>query len=352
MATLVLPIAGLLGHQDGKHMVATITVYFHPARSAGSMAEATGLALIAFAYAAVVSFASMAVSVFFGSHDLLAVGHAIVLIVFVGGGLGFVGWLKQKLGNPLVNVACSLTSLAIITVLTKEGAVQAAAFSYDKVYQVLKMVLMGILVTIAVSLIIKPKSARTALRDDLVKITDILEEQLTTLTTAFLTGSDEATKGETTTLTSKYRTTFNSLVKNLREAKFELYLAGNQEEYKIEARLVKCIERLSQSLLGLRSAATTQFDLITKSDTTNGAPLSGTSSMATSVPSPTTPRASRHFENLEAITEEPEDATDPSSVEDSTDYLRSSIMSATEPQDIFGMFIGQLGPSMVSELRC
>ena len=68
------------------------------------MIEATILALIAFVYAAVVSFTSMAVSAFFGFHDLLAIGHVIVLIIFCGGGLGFVGWLKQKLGNPLVNV--------------------------------------------------------------------------------------------------------------------------------------------------------------------------------------------------------------------------------------------------------
>lgn len=104
LATFLPPVAAFLGKNDGKHMVATVTVYFHPARSAGSMAEATILALIAFAYAAFVCFTSMAVSVFFGHHNLLAVGHAIVLIVFCGGALGFVGWLKQKLGNPLVNV--------------------------------------------------------------------------------------------------------------------------------------------------------------------------------------------------------------------------------------------------------
>jgi hypothetical protein len=85
------------------------------------MAEATVLALIAFAYAALVSFSSMAVSVFFARQDLLILGHAIVLIVFCGGGLGLVGWTKQRLGNPLVNVGCSLTSLALITVLYKQG---------------------------------------------------------------------------------------------------------------------------------------------------------------------------------------------------------------------------------------
>lgn len=331
-------------------MVATVTVYFHPARSAGSMSEATSLALIAFAYAAFVSFASMAVSVFFGRHHLLAVGHGIVLILFVGGGLGFVAWLKQKLGNPLVNVACSLTSLAIITVLTKEGAVQAAAFSYDKVFQVLKMIIMGITITTVVSMLVKPKSARKELRQDLVKITDILEDNLTMITSSFLNGSDEEIKAEGGKLASGYRSTFNSLVKDLHEAKYEHYILGTEEEYKIEARLAKCIERLAQSLTGLRSAATTQFDLIAKSGQPNGTPLSRWNSMLSPLATPDTIRPSERFESLEAITEEPEDATDLSSAEASMDRLRSLSISAaaTEPNDIFGMFIGQLGPSMVS----
>ena len=40
LATLVPAISGLIGHrQDSKHMVATVIVWFHPARSIGSMHE-------------------------------------------------------------------------------------------------------------------------------------------------------------------------------------------------------------------------------------------------------------------------------------------------------------------------
>jgi hypothetical protein len=104
MATFVGPIRDYLGKNDGKHMVATVTVYFHPSRSAGSMMEAIILAAIAFIYATFISFTSMGVSTFFRSHGLLTAGHVVVLIIFCGGGLGLVGWIKQKLGNPLVNV--------------------------------------------------------------------------------------------------------------------------------------------------------------------------------------------------------------------------------------------------------
>lgn len=194
LATFVPAIAGLLGRNDGKHMVATVTVYFHPARSAGSMLEAVLIALAAFTYATFVSFSSMAVSAYFGSHDEMVLGHVIVLIVFIGGGLGLVGWTKHKLGNPLVNVGCSLTSLALITVLTKEGAVQAAVFSYVKIWQVLKMIIMGCTASAAVSLIVRPISARNEFRDTFIKSTDAMAETLNSITRSFLwlrTGLEE-----------------------------------------------------------------------------------------------------------------------------------------------------------------
>jgi len=173
LATFVPVIAGFLGQQDGKHMVATITVYFHPARSQGSMIEAVIVATVAFLYAVFICFASMGVSIFFGrTLDLLVVGHLIVLAVFCGGGLGLVGWVKQHLANPLVNIGCSLASLAIITVLTKEGAVQAALFSDDKVTMVLKMVIMGCVATSFVCLTVSPISARLELRQSMIEAMD------------------------------------------------------------------------------------------------------------------------------------------------------------------------------------
>lgn len=358
LATFVPPIAGLLGKNDGKHMVATITVYFHPARSAGSMAEATILALIAFVYAAFVSFTSMAVSVFFGKHDLLALGHALVLIIFCGGGLAFVGWLKQRLGNPLVNVACSLTSLAIITVLTKEGAVQAATFSYEKVSQVLKMVIMGIIATTAVSLLIKPISARTETRDDLRKATDSLGEMLTIITRSFLSGSDQELREPAFSASSnQYKAVFKSLVKNLGEARFEHYFLGTEEEYEINSRLVKCMERLAHSIGGLRSSAETQFTLMSKSDDHGeGAPLASSYAFSDFSPSPTlSPNLSqveRRTSLLTSIDELPEDSGgsgDETSVKNSQSWnFPTSIQSSLTAADMFSIFIAHLGPPLKS----
>lgn len=94
----------------------------------------------AFLYATFIAISSMAVSVFFETQlGMIELAYAIVLIVFCGGGLGLIGWVKQKYNAPLVSVACSLASLAIITVLTKENAVHVGVFEDDKIVQVMKM---------------------------------------------------------------------------------------------------------------------------------------------------------------------------------------------------------------------
>jgi hypothetical protein len=319
------------------------------------MVEATMLALIAFAYAAFISFTSMAVMVFFRSHNLLSLGHIVVLTVFCGAGLGLVAWMKQKLGSPLVNVACSMASLAIITVLTKEEAVHAGNFSFAKIFQVLKMVLMGIVIATGVSLLIKPLSASTSLRDDLVQITDLLEEILTTITRSFLSGSEADLQAASyVQMSNKYKATFNTLIKNLRESKYEHYLLGTENEYKIETRLTKCIERLAQDLVGLRSAAATQFALISSPghgvNTPTALRLDSITSSPSLSPDPTI--LSERISGLAPITEEPEESPMSGDADRNGFFGRSRKSSvaptATAPADIFSLFIKELGPPMKS----
>ncbi|KAF2134896.1 hypothetical protein P153DRAFT_362618 [Dothidotthia symphoricarpi CBS 119687] len=374
LATFVPQIAGLLGKNDGKHIVATITVYFHPARSAGSMLEAVLLAFAAFLYAAFISFSSMAVSAYFGNHHHLVLGHVIVLIVFCGGGLGLVGWTKQKLGNPLVNVACSLTSLALITVLTKEGAVQAAKFSYVKVWQVLKMIIMGCTASAAVSLLVRPTSARTEFRDTFIQATDAMAEILNGITRSFLSGEQQDLENDSFVKASNQsKSTYKTLVKNLGEAKFEYYVLGTEDEYRINARLVKCLETLIQSIGGLRSAAETQFTLLAQSSTSSGPlsdsiPANGTvtssifseHTMSQSPPqmySPSLSHTERRTSILASIDELPESpmeafadgSDDESSQTNDIAGIPSFIHSNNlTPADIFSIFIAQLGPPMKS----
>lgn len=270
LATFVPFISAFLGKQDGKHVVATVTVYFHPARTVGSMIEAAVIATIAFCYAAFIDLSSMAISMALGQRGLLLLGHAIVLVFFCAGGLGFIAWTKQRLGHPTVNVGCSLASLAMITVLTKEGSIQAAKFSEDKVVQVLKMVVLGMAATTAVNLLVKPRYARAELSRDMSKVTDLLADKLIAITRAFLSGSEEEVKSSAYKRVDKdFKASSGTMRKSLKEARWEHYALGTERQYTIEARLVRCLHRLSQNMGGLHSAAATQFSFLkTPPDTT------------------------------------------------------------------------------------
>ncbi|KAF2753721.1 hypothetical protein EJ05DRAFT_489894 [Pseudovirgaria hyperparasitica] len=363
LGTFYPPISGWLGHQDGKHMMATVTVYFHPARSAGSMEEAFFIALVAFSYAAVISFTSMAVSAFFASQHLLQLGHAVVLIVFCGGGLGLVGWTKQALSNPLVNVGCSLTSLALITVLTKEGAVQNGTFSYAKIYQVLKMVSLGILSTALVSFLVKPISARKELRKDFKTATVSLSEMVALITKSFLDGDEEELEHTSfMSASSSYKTIFKRITKDLGEAKWEHYTLGTEETYHIEAKLAKALEQLSVDVSGLRSAAATQFALM-KAQADGKSIMSGMSATYSDL-SPSASRSHDYFATLRqrlgslaSIDENPR--TKRPEHEDGLTMLKrgqtvastmesSTVITATTAAEIFQNFLSQLGPPMKS----
>lgn len=355
MATFVPFLRDFLGQQDGKHMVATITVYFHPARSLGSMFDALVCAFAAFLYAAFISITSMSVSAFFtDSLDLMPVGHVIVLIVFCGGGLGFIGWVKQRKGDPLVNVACSLASLAIITVITKEGAVQAGNFSFAKINQVLKMIVMGVVATMAVSLIIFPVSGRLNLRKNITTVTDSLADMLALIANSFLSGFEQELEEKPfKNITERHLKTYSTLGKNLKEAKYEHYVAGTERQYRVEARLVRCVQRVTQSIGGLRSAAAMQFSVakqtvpsIGNGHTKSVSALSTPSSMSGPLWSPPVRTNSGDFAGVLSAIDEISD--EDNAGDEHTDGLLSHSSGFSSPSEIFALFIQHLGPSMRS----
>lgn len=371
LATFVPFVSHFLGKQDGKHVVATVTVYFHPSRTVGSMLEAVAIATVAFCYAAFIAFTSMGVSMLLGQRGLLVLGHAIVLVVFCAGGLGFIAWIKQRLGHPTVNVGCSLASLAIITVMTKEGAIQAAKFSEDKVVQVLKMVILGMAATTAVNLLVKPRFARTELTRDMIKVTDLFGDKLIAITRAFLSGTeDELKSGAYKRINKDFATSSAAMSKNLKEARWEHYALGTERRYAIEAKLVRCLQQLSQNMGGLHSAAATQFSFLRtsqksgKQDSTTSSTFASPqlSSEATFGPGfqtrPTLESISEVAEDLidpPNSTSDPEVSTTPAPTDSSEDMSNTTMSNSMvdsrqplSPADMFTTFIKQLGPPLKS----
>ncbi|KAH8124995.1 hypothetical protein ACSS6W_010016 [Trichoderma asperelloides] len=340
LATFLSPLSSFLGKPDGKHVVATITVYFHPARSTGSMIEAVLIAVVAVAYAELVSIFSMVTSVFVGSvMGLVTLAHVLVVIIFIGGAFGFMGWVKQKMANPLVNVGSTLASLAIISVVTKENAVVSNVFSNQKIVQVFKMLIMGITSTAAVNVLVWRVSARDLLRTSMAKATVSLGGMLSSVTATFLKGVEEGDmSAQFSAASATYNTTYPQMLKNLREAKFEDYLLGREKIYVLQRSTVKAIETLARSIGGLRSAANTQLSLLQQAESGDALPaltrfltVSSLGDFEGISPSSSSPRAIQVTSRPNSPGRRPSNATQ----ED-----------GPAPAAVFHLFVDLVGPSM------
>ncbi|KAK3941241.1 Fusaric acid resistance protein-like-domain-containing protein [Diplogelasinospora grovesii] len=358
LATFWSPLSDFLGNLDGKHVVATITVYFHPARTVGSMIEAILVAVVAVAYAVTISTLSMCTSVLFGGVlGMVTLAHVLVLVVFIAGGFGFIGWVKQKMNNPLVNVGSTLASLAIIGVVTKETAVLTNVFSNQKIMQIFKMLIMAITTTTAVNLLLWRVSAVDLLRKSMTKASTSLGEMLAMITSGFLSGSeDDLQSAEFAAASSAYASIYPQLTKNLREAKFERYFLGQERIYQFDRAVVKSMETLAQSIGGLRSAANTQFALLkepaeNKLDSGSAASTLASSTLRGSSSSVLRSGKDRSL-SLSAIDEASEESAEDwrnrvndNSVSDGADASKPSL---GHPSEIFDLFIASLGSSMKS----
>ncbi|PHH59383.1 hypothetical protein CDD81_3322 [Ophiocordyceps australis] len=345
-------LSDFLGRRDGKHIVATITVYFHPARTVGSMLEAVFVAIVAVGYAVVVSVLSMAAVVASrSSTGSAAPAYAIVLVLSIGGGLGFIGWVKQKLNQPLVNVASTLASIAIISIVTKEDSIQGGYFSDDKIVQVLKMLLMGITITVAVNLLVWRVSARHVLRSCLATSTVCLGDKLSLITKSFLDGSEqEVASPEYKEMAARYDAAYAKMSQCLREAKLEYYLVGRESIYQLDKRLCKSKEALSQAIGGLRSALDVQLSLLKEAPVNTGPPTTPTEAP------PLSPRLSRSLSlliedtrrPLSVIEESDDEARPPTSPHLHSESCIGTAPFFKSPSDIFALFMALLGPSIKS----
>ncbi|KAL2758662.1 hypothetical protein ACRALDRAFT_2040793 [Sodiomyces alcalophilus JCM 7366] len=348
LATYLSPVSSFLGKPDGKHVVATITVYFHANRTWGSMLEAVLIAVCAIVYAQTLSITAMGLSLLGAEMGFKAISHIMVLILCIGFGLGFVGWVKARMDNPLVNVGCTLASISIIATITKEEAIHGGYISWAKIVQIFKILVMGVSIAVLVNLFVWRTSARAKLRSTFNTATVSLGDMLATISGAFLNGTEEELLSSNyTRMQEDYKTAYRKMTKNLREAKVEHYVLGREAIYHLDREVVRSFEVLTHALGGLRSAADTQFALLKE------LPPEGSTGQMSPGPAIFVPTLSRslswqsraswdRFGTLASIdeSEETEPETPPA-------YFGQPI-KLRSPSDIFELFIALLGPSMKS----
>ncbi|CEI66785.1 hypothetical protein FVEN_g8450 [Fusarium venenatum] len=351
LGTFFPPLTAFLGNRDGKHVSATITVYFHPARTVGSMLEASVIAFVAVLYAETISVLSMGIAIAMRSQfGPTGAAHALILIVCIGGGLGFVGWVKQRLNSPLVNVGSTLASIAIISVITKEESVQGGYFDDDKIVQVLKLLLVGITCTFAANLLLWRVSARQVLRRSIMTANSSLGDKLSSITKGFLSGTeDELWTNEYSRVSARYNAAYATMNSTLREAKFEYYFLGRESFYPLDKRLSRSVEGLSQALGGLRSALETQFTLLREVPSFED---SFPSPRSTGLTPPLARTISAYLEcggqRLSDIDESGESEEERQATRNKSDSALMAAPAFQEPSDIFALFIDMLGPSIKS----
>ncbi|KAI0869370.1 ribosomal protein L19 [Hypoxylon argillaceum] len=364
LGTFWHPAAKFLGPMDGKHIVATIVTYFHPARSGGSQIEAISIAIIAVCYAMLIGICSMATSVLLGDVlDMEKFSYALILIVYIGFGLGFVGWVKQKLNNPLVSVGASIASIGIITIITKEGSVHNSVFSTEKVVQYLKILFMATVITTFVNLALWPVWARHGLRKSMRTASISLGRMLAMISSGFLSGAEEEfTSKSFMEASTTYTATLALMNKNARESKYEYYFLGQEQTYRQDKAVLKSIENLAQSIGGLRSAANTQFELLKEISTgplsanIPASPNSNVFSTSFGRSFSSSLRSHARFRRLSSIDEASDERSDredePTLAQRRESFSEllsaSSDFAPRSPSDIFELFIARLGPSMKS----
>ncbi|KAK8098241.1 uncharacterized protein PG998_013727 [Apiospora kogelbergensis] len=338
MGTFFHPFASFLGPLDGKHIVATITVYFHPARTVGSQIEAVAIAIVAVMYALLIGTLSMATSVLVGSvWCQVRLSYVLILVVFIGGGMGFIGWVKQKLNSPLVGVGASIASIGIITIITKENSVHSGVFTNHKIIQSLKILLMATTGSTAVNLLLWPTFARIGLRSTMRNASVSLGDMLSVITKGFLSGAEEDLSSQAFTQASaEYRSTLTAMNKNLRESKYEYYFLGQERIYQYDKEVFELLKEMALSSNNRPFSAGSN-------------PLSPTSIRPTSAHL----RSGMNFAVLSAIDEAPDERTESDPATPFLEHPPSTPMLLPPsvfrtPSGIFEIFIQRLGPSMKS----
>ncbi|KAG6862245.1 hypothetical protein C0995_002176 [Termitomyces sp. Mi166 len=273
LANLLSKIAsyGHMDHGPGSrepfpsgHMVATIAVYYNPAKTKGGMIEANLFCLMGLFYAAFVCLSSM--NMFWWLE--LSPGWEwlgdLVAILWFGVSMSIVSWFKVWMSNPSFNTACSMAAIIISVVVVKEGGLPT-------LLQVSTIVICGSLISNLVCYLIWPQSAIDNLQTNMTKTLDSFSTVLSMLTNTFLLEGgvhNQAHLDKMQRAVENHQSSFTSLKKSILEARTEWLGRGNpvgalpEETGKWAYEdAVNSLNRLGQHLNGLRSGTRLQYEL-------------------------------------------------------------------------------------------
>ncbi|WOO77198.1 uncharacterized protein LOC62_01G000785 [Vanrija pseudolonga] len=250
------------------HMVATIVVYFNPARTKGGMILSTRYCIILAGLAAIVSLISFGIIRLFDHWSpsngtqwdwISEMGDWAVCILCIGGAMGGLAWAKVWVGNPAFNTGCSMAAVTLFTVIVKEGGM-------TKLEEVLFIVIIGATITNLVSFLVFPVSATSRLQNSISKSLKSFSTLLDLLTSCFLLEKTVLRENRMTLAEAvkSHGAAFKSLKADLSEAKHERIIDPRVRGRKLELydAALGSMARLAQHLAGMRSSTRMQEALI------------------------------------------------------------------------------------------
>lgn len=260
-------ISDLTTYGDGErrpspsgHMVATIAVYFNPAKTMGAMLEADRYCFMGLVYSAFVCLSSMTMFWWLELKPGWEWLADILVLVWIGVSMSVLAWMKVWMASPPFNTACSMTVIILFVVIVKEGGLQM-------LLQVSFIVLCGSATSNLVCYAIWPQSATAALQTNMTKTLDAFSTLLGLLTNAFLLeeGLQQPSHERLMKAVANHQSSFTSLKKNLKEAQSE-WVRGSSG---VTGEGLGCayedavdsLNRLAQHLNGLRGGTRLQYDL-------------------------------------------------------------------------------------------
>ncbi|KAH8825581.1 hypothetical protein DL96DRAFT_1711406 [Flagelloscypha sp. PMI_526] len=220
------------------HMVATVAVYFNPAKTLGGMVEADAFCFIGLVYSVIISLLSLLM--FRGVRHLAENPHphynenVVVglvhtgIILWIGLSMSAIAFMKVYLNKPSFNTACSMTVIIMFVVLIREA-------SPSKLVQTVLIAVIGAATSNLVNGLLWPTSATKNLQTNMVKTLDSFRVLLEILTSSFILEDSDAPDTKTRHKLSEeklkraveaHQSSFTSLKKNLDEAKSEWYVIG------------------------------------------------------------------------------------------------------------------------------
>ncbi|WVW85494.1 hypothetical protein I302_107532 [Kwoniella bestiolae CBS 10118] len=253
---------------NSAHMVATIVVYYNPAKSLGNMLLSTRYCFLLALFASLVSLAAIGTIELFDhfspSHGtswdwVSEMGDWVVCILWMGGSMSTLAWSKVWVGNVSYNTGCSMAAIIIYSVVIKEGA-------FPKLIEVLYIVAVGVTISIVICITIFPSSATTKFQTSISRSLNSFSTLLDLLTSTFLL-EKQVIRGNRASLKDAIKSHsagFKALKVTLAEAKQERVLDSRIRGRKLHLydAAIASLARLAQHLSSLRGSTRLQESLI------------------------------------------------------------------------------------------